>query len=134
MGGQAISTGNSIAATERGAGNALANIYSQQGSSLASLYQNSGNAMAQNYMNQGNALAQGYLNSGQISAAGMIGQANAWTGAINNGMQSLAQYYGNKPSTAGGGYYGASGGMNWNTYTPAAADVGAGYDAYTYMA
>lgn len=101
MGGQAIATGNAIAANERGAGNALASIYGQQGNSLASLYQNSGNVMAQNYMNQGNALAQGYLNQGQIAATGQINSSNAWTGAINNGMMSLANYYANKPSGGG---------------------------------
>jgi hypothetical protein len=101
MGGQSIATGNAIAAGERGAGNALASIYSQQGSNLASLYQNSGNAMAQNYMNQGNALAQGYMNQGQIAASGQINATNAWTGAINSGMMSLAQYYGNSGSSAG---------------------------------
>lgn len=109
MGGQAIATGNSIAANERGAGNALASIYGQQGSTLASLYQNSGNVMASNYMNQGNALAQGYLNQGQIAATGQINASNAWTGAINNGMMSLAQYYGNNYGSSSGAASSSSG-------------------------
>lgn len=126
MGNQAVATGNSVAAAERGAGNALASIYSQTGSNLSSLYQNSGNVMASNYMNQGNALAQGYLNQGQISAAGQINASNAWTGAINNGMMSLAQYYGNKNYGGGGG--------NWNTYTPSGSETGVGYSPDNYMA
>lgn len=130
MGNQGIGVGNNLANIYSNQGNQLAGIASQTGSGLASLYQNSGNALANQYMNVGNIGAQGAMNLAGYAAQGNAGSANAWSGALNSGFNTLAQYYGNKPTN---NYYGSGNGMNWNTYTPSSYDVGAGYSPDNYM-
>lgn len=75
----------------------------------------SGQAAAGAQANAATNAAAGVSNAlsgiGNAQAAGAIGQANAWTGAINNGLAAWQYQRGLQPSQGGGG--GLFGGNSW---------------------
>jgi hypothetical protein len=131
MGNQAIQAGNAVADLTAGAGRSLAGIYQNTGNGLANIYTSGGNAMANSYMNAGNIAAQGALAQGNIAAWGSMNSSNAWTGAINSGLQGISSYYSNNNNNSG--YYGGASGGNWNSYSPGATETGTGYNPDNYM-
>lgn len=103
--------GTNLASIYSAQGANLANIYGQQGASLANIYGNMGTNLANNYQSYGNNMAQNYMMQGNISASNAINQANAWTGAINNGLMAYGMYsgyggFGSGGTTSPYSYYG----------------------------
>ena len=103
--------------------NALARNQLSNAGQLAGTYTNEGNALAQNYMGAAGATASGYENQGalmsnnimgnaNISAQGYLNNANAWTGAINQGLSAYGMYRGFGGGSSGGS---SGGGNNFGT-------------------
>lgn len=95
-GSQAMTTGANLGNTYTNMGNSLASIYSNQGNQLSGIYSAMGTNMANNAMNVGAINADNFMAQGNIAAASSINQANAWTSAINSGLQGLGHYWGSQ--------------------------------------
>lgn len=102
QGNNAMAAGANIGNTQMQMGTNLASIYNAQGANLAGIYNNMGTNLANVYQGQANSAADTAMTLGNISAANSINQANAWTGAINNGLMAYGMFGG--AGVGSGGY------------------------------
>ena len=115
---------NNQAANEMSAGSNIATLYQRQGATdaaaqggLANIYSGLGTALSGIAMNRGEIVGQNFMNQGDIAARSSLGQANAWTGAIQNGLNAYGMWKGNQqPAQAPFNNYSAIpsfGSTNW---------------------
>ena len=74
----------------------------QSASQAASMGAQVGSQTSGNYMNLADLLTSAYTGQGNAKAAGTVGSANAWTGALSGGANTLASLYGNLYGPNGG--------------------------------
>lgn len=72
---------------------ALSGVGQQTASQLGQLGQQSSNNVTSNLLSTANNMGQQYNNAAAANASGYVGSANAWSGALNNGTNSLMNLY-----------------------------------------
>lgn len=68
----------------------LAGVGQQTASTLGSLGTNTANNVTSNLLNTANSMGQDYQNAAAANASGVVGSANAWSGALGGASSSLS--------------------------------------------